>query len=59
MSGAMRTHAMLAAFCVLLALGSGEAAAQSNCAAVRKINIGVSVAPPNVVHAAPEARRAR
>ncbi len=50
MSGAMRTHEMLAAFCVLLALGTGEAAAQSNCATMRKINIGVSVAPPNVVH---------
>ena len=50
MSGAMRTNEMLAAFCVLLALGTGQAAARSNCTAMRKINIGVSVAPPNVVH---------
>jgi NitT/TauT family transport system substrate-binding protein len=36
-------------------LGAGEAAAQTapNCPAMRKINIGVSVAPPNVVHTAP------
>ena len=40
----------LAAFCVLLALGTSEAAAQANCAAMRKIDIGISVAPPNVVH---------
>ena len=53
MSGAMRTHELLAAFCVLLALGTGGAAAQSNCATMRKINIGVSVSPPNVVHTSP------
>jgi NitT/TauT family transport system substrate-binding protein len=53
MSGAMRTNELLAAFCVLLALGTGEAAAQGNCATMRKINIGVSVAPPNVVHTSP------
>jgi NitT/TauT family transport system substrate-binding protein len=50
MSGATRTNELLAAFCVLLALGTGEAVAQSNCTTMRKINIGVSVAPPNVVH---------
>jgi NitT/TauT family transport system substrate-binding protein len=43
----------LAAFCVLLALGTGEAAAQANCGAMRRINIGISVAPPNVVHTSP------
>src|SRR4029077_20186163 len=43
----------LAAFCVLLALGTSEAAAQANCAAMRKIDIGISVAPPNVVHTSP------
>ena len=53
MSGAMRTNELLAAFCVLLALGTGEAAAQGNCTTMRKINIGVSVAPPNVVHTSP------
>jgi NitT/TauT family transport system substrate-binding protein len=51
--GLMRGSAMLGAFCVLLALGTGEAAAQGNCTAMRKINIGVSVAPPNVVHTSP------
>ena len=43
----------LAAFCVLLALGTSEAAAQANCAAMRRIDIGISVAPPNVVHTSP------
>jgi NitT/TauT family transport system substrate-binding protein len=40
------------AACALLA---SEALAQNtpNCAAMRKINIGVSVAPPNVVHTSP------
>ena len=33
--------------------GAGEALAQAPCAAMRKINIGVSVAPPNVVHTSP------
>src|SRR5580658_3871596 len=43
----------LAAICVLLALGTSEAAAQANCAAMRRIDIGISVAPPNVVHTSP------
>jgi ABC-type nitrate/sulfonate/bicarbonate transport system substrate-binding protein len=43
----------LAVFCMLLALGTSEAAAQVNCAAMRKIEIGISVAPPNVVHTSP------
>ena len=43
----------LAACCVLLALGTGEAAAQANCTTIRRINIGISVAPPNVVHTSP------
>src|SRR5215470_4502681 len=36
-------------------LGAGDALAQSppNCPTMRKINIGVAVAPPNVVHTAP------
>jgi len=43
---------------VLLAVGcmaAGEAAAQGapGCVAMRKINVGVSVAPPNVVHTSP------
>ncbi|MEA2905859.1 MAG: NitT/TauT family transport system substrate-binding protein [Alphaproteobacteria bacterium] len=40
----------LAAACV--ALGAGDALAQT-CTTMRPINIGVSVAPPNVVHTAP------
>jgi NitT/TauT family transport system substrate-binding protein len=43
----------LAACCVLLALGTSEAAAQANCTTTRRINIGISVAPPNVVHTSP------
>jgi len=38
---------------VLLAFGVGEAAAQAPCTAMRKINVGVSSAPPNVVHTSP------
>jgi ABC-type nitrate/sulfonate/bicarbonate transport system substrate-binding protein len=43
-----------------LAALSQEAAAQSapNCPAMRKINIGVSVAPPNVVHTSPYVAKA-
>ena len=44
---------LFAALGLSLVLGSGEAAAQANCAAMRKINIGVSVSPPNVVHTTP------
>src|SRR5258705_13531473 len=46
------TASMLLA-CV--AFGAGDAPAQNapNCATMRKINIGVSVAPPNVVHTSP------
>jgi len=42
----------LAALC---ALGASEANAQNapGCAAMRKINVGVSSAPPNVVHTSP------
>src|SRR5207237_4405853 len=44
--------------CVMLAGGglfAQPAAAQSapNCPTMRKINVGVSVAPPNVVHTSP------
>ena len=46
----------LAAAC----LAAGESAAQSapGCAAMRKINVGVSVAPPNVVHTTPYVAKA-
>ena len=40
------------------ALLTGEAAAQGNCPTMRKINVGVSVAPPNVVHTAPYVAKA-
>jgi ABC-type nitrate/sulfonate/bicarbonate transport system substrate-binding protein len=40
----------LTAICV--AFGANHASAQ-NCTTMRKINIGVSVAPPNVVHTSP------
>jgi hypothetical protein len=40
--------------CLLLplagALATADSAAAQSCAAMRKVNIGVSVAPPNVVH---------
>ena len=35
------------------ALATVDGAAAQSCAAMRKINIGVSVAPPNVVHTSP------
>jgi ABC-type nitrate/sulfonate/bicarbonate transport system substrate-binding protein len=35
------------------ALATADDAAAQSCAAMRKINIGVSVAPPNVVHTSP------
>jgi ABC-type nitrate/sulfonate/bicarbonate transport system substrate-binding protein len=49
----------LAALAVLAATG-GLASAQSapNCPAMRKINVGVSVAPPNVVHTSPYVAKA-
>lgn len=48
-----RSHlTLLAAAGALLAATSLDASAQQ-CATMRKINIGVSVAPPNVVHTAP------
>jgi ABC-type nitrate/sulfonate/bicarbonate transport system substrate-binding protein len=47
--------------CLLLplagALATADAAAAQSCAAMRKINIGVSVAPPNVVHTSPYVAR--
>jgi len=47
---------LLAAAAITFAL-IAPAAAQ-NCPAVRKINVGVSVAPPNVVHTAPYVAKA-
>jgi NitT/TauT family transport system substrate-binding protein len=54
----MRNDAMshrfvyLLAFAVIAGAATSDAHAQ-NCTAMRKINIGVSVAPPNVVHTSP------
>ena len=43
-----------AALCVTI----GEASAQDACKTMRKINVGVAVAPPNVVHTAPYVAKA-
>src|ERR1700756_102440 len=43
----------LAAGGVAIADAATRGAAAQNCPAMRKINIGVSVAPPNVVHTSP------
>ena len=56
----MRTNSItmaLLAGVAIVAL-SGAAFAQPNCPAMRKINIGVSVAPPNVVHTTPYVAKA-
>ena len=39
---------------VAIADAAARGAAAQNCSVVRKINIGVSVAPPNVVHTSPQ-----
>ena len=53
MSNNSRWTYLLAGAC--LAFGASDALAQNapNCTTMRKINIGVSVAPPNVVHTSP------
>ena len=53
------THTTRTCALALLAAGVmvGEAAAQ-NCPTMRKINVGVAVAPPNVVHTAPYVAKA-
>jgi NitT/TauT family transport system substrate-binding protein len=43
----------LAAFALAIADAASRGAAAQSCSAMRKINIGVSVAPPNVVHTSP------
>src|SRR5215510_8468348 len=45
---------------LLMVAAAGEAAAQGapNCPTMRKINVGVSVAPPNVVHTSPYVAKA-
>jgi NitT/TauT family transport system substrate-binding protein len=53
MSKSCRWTYLLAGVC--LTAGASDALAQNapNCSTMRKINIGVSVAPPNVVHTSP------
>src|SRR5919198_1687872 len=53
MSKRSTTLLLLATACVVL--GASEALAQTapNCPTMRKINIGVAVPPPNVVHTSP------
>ena len=45
--------ALMALAGVAMAAFAGPASAQPECPAMRKINIGVSVTPPNVVHTSP------
>ena len=54
----MPTKLHLIPFALAAITLSGTAFAQPNCPAMRKINIGVSVAPPNVVHTSPYVAKA-
>jgi NitT/TauT family transport system substrate-binding protein len=54
----MPTKLRLIPFVLAAITLSGAAFAQPNCPAMRKINIGVSVAPPNVVHTSPYVAKA-
>jgi NitT/TauT family transport system substrate-binding protein len=58
MRGCFGTGRLLLAGGLVLALGLGPALAQSKCATMREMNIGVSVAPPNVVHTTPYVAKA-
>src|SRR6516162_2129807 len=55
MSEASRTICRVALALIAVAAldAAGGGAAAQSCSAMRKINIGVSVAPPNVVHTSP------
>src|SRR5262245_57544170 len=53
----MRRTSLLIAV-ALVALAEGSAVAQQPCPTPRKINVGVAVAPPNVVHTAPYVAKA-
>jgi ABC-type nitrate/sulfonate/bicarbonate transport system substrate-binding protein len=54
MSNTCRWFAVLALAAAWMPFGSDGAQAEaSKCATMRKINVGVSVAPPNVVHTSP------
>ena len=58
MRSGTRMAVALAAAAGLMQFGTGDAQAQQKCATMRKINIGVAVAPPNVVHTAPHTAKA-
>ena len=47
-----KTATLLAATTAVF-LAAGHTASAQQCTTMRKINIGVSVAPPNVVHTSP------
>src|SRR4029077_4092046 len=53
----MRWASLLMAVAVIV-LVDGRAEAQQPCPAPRKVNVGVAVAPPNVVHTAPYVAKA-
>jgi ABC-type nitrate/sulfonate/bicarbonate transport system substrate-binding protein len=55
----INTALQVGAAAVILAAGITAASAQApNCPTMRKINVGVSVAPPNVVHTTPYVAKA-
>ena len=53
-------HVTLSMLALAGAIAATNASAQPapNCPAMRKINVGVSVAPPNVVHTSPYVAKA-
>src|SRR5262245_41156680 len=53
MSNRYRPRPLLPLLAGALALADATAAVAQTCPVMRKINVGVSVAPPNVVHTAP------
>ena len=53
MSNRYRSIHLLPLLAGVLALADATSAAAQTCPTMRKINVGVSVAPPNVVHTAP------
>src|SRR5687768_9707316 len=48
-----RSIALLPLVAAALVVAQADDAAAQTCTAMRKINVGVSVAPPNVVHTSP------
>ena len=56
-----RVSLLIGVAVIVLTAGAAEAqqpAAQQPCPAPRKVNVGVAVAPPNVVHTAPYVAKA-